>query len=168
MTGGAPCPACLPAPLVIQAALFTALLLAASVIDARRRIIPDSICALVALTGLICCPAQIYSSGAVLSPARISGILTALPLLAAAVLKPGSIGGGDIKLTAAAGFVLGFGGGAAGLAGGLAAMLLFFAGRQIIGYKNRKETEAALPMAPFLSAGFTAAYIMLIAGAQPG
>ncbi len=78
------------------------------------------------------------------------------------------MGGGDIKLTAAAGLVLGIEGSVAGLIIGLAALLLFFAGHRLIRHKNRKETGEALPMAPFLSLGFIAAYILLITGIQPG
>ena len=81
----------------LQAVLFFCLLLAASVWDLRKRIIPDSICLLIALTGLID-----------FSPVNLLGVLAALPLLLAALYKPEGIGGGDIKLTAAAGMVLGF------------------------------------------------------------
>ena len=76
----------------LQAVLFFCLLLAASVWDLRKRIIPDSICLLIALTGLID-----------FSPVNLLGVLAALPLLLAALYKPEGIGGGDIKLTAAAG-----------------------------------------------------------------
>ena len=81
----------------LQAVLFFCLLLAASVWDLRKRIIPDSLCLLIALTGLIN-----------FSPVRLWGVLAALPLLIAALIRPECMGGGDIKLTAAAGFVLGF------------------------------------------------------------
>ena len=40
---------------------------------------------------------------------NLLGIFVALTFLIAAVLKENSIGGGDIKLTASAGIVLGFG-----------------------------------------------------------
>ena len=93
------------------------LLTIASAIDIRKRIIPNSICVLIALTGLI-----------YFSPIRLFGILTALPLFISALCKQDSVGGGDIKLTAAAGIVLGFEGGIVGLIIGLAAMLLFFFG----------------------------------------
>ncbi len=59
------------APLVIQAVFFIALLLAASAIDIRKRIIPDSVCALVALTGLICDPTELASVG--FAPVRLFG-----------------------------------------------------------------------------------------------
>lgn len=102
---------------IAQAALFSSLLLAASVWDLRKRIIPDSICLLIALAGLID-----------FSPANFLGVLAALPLLIAALYKPDSIGGGDIKLTATAGIVLGFWGCTAGLTLGLMASLFFISG----------------------------------------
>ena len=91
------------------------MLLAGSVWDIRKRIIPDSICLFIALTGLMD-----------FSPVRLWGVLAALPLLIAALCKPEGIGGGDIKLTAAAGMVLGFGGCTSGLLLGLTASLFFY------------------------------------------
>jgi leader peptidase (prepilin peptidase)/N-methyltransferase len=151
-------PTVMLSPPLIRTILFIALLIAASVIDIRKRVIPDSICAMIALTGLIC-----------FSPVKLFGLPAALPLLIPALCREGSIGGGDIKLTAAVGMVLGFEGGIAGLVIGLAAMLLFFAGSKVVGRlwgsKNRKRNEAALPMAPFLSTGFIAVYVFMISGA---
>ena len=142
---------------MIQAVLFMALLVIASVIDIRKRIIPNSICVLIALTGLI-----------YFSPVSLFGILTALPLLIPALCKQNSIGGGDIKLTAAAGLVLGFEGGIVGLIIGLAAMLLFFFGKRAVdrlcNNYRKKNNPAALPMAPFLSIGFSAVYLLNITG----
>lgn len=141
-------------PLVLQAAFFVALLTAASVCDIRKRIIPNSVCALVALAGLIC-----------FSPAKLYGILAALPLLIAALRKEGGIGGGDIKLTAAAGLVLGFAPGITGLCIGLFAMLLFYAGSRLTGRRRKKRwDEVSLPLAPFLSIGFLAAYFLNLGG----
>jgi leader peptidase (prepilin peptidase)/N-methyltransferase len=143
----------------VQAALFIALLTLASAIDIRARIIPDRLCVFIALTGLIC-----------FRPARLLGILAALPLLIAALRCAGGIGGGDIKLTAASGLVLGFKGGIAGLIIGLAALLLFYALSRAVRRPPQKDTApkkieaAALPMAPFLAAGFTAAYALTIIG----
>jgi leader peptidase (prepilin peptidase)/N-methyltransferase len=135
------------APLAVQAALFVTLLLAASASDIRGRIIPDSFCAAIALTGLIA-----------FSPVRLFGILAALPLLIAAMSAPGGIGGGDVKLTAASGLVLGFAGGTAGLILGLAAFLVFHLGDRIV---RRKKAATSLPMAPFLSVGFITAYALM-------
>ena len=139
----------------IQAALFITLLAIASVTDVNERVISNNMCALIALTGLIG-----------FSPVKLFGILAALPLFIAAVCKEGSIGGGDIKMAAASGVVLGFGGGIAGLTIGLAAMLIFFAGGKAISMIRKKKDndnkgiKATLPMAPFLSFGFIAVYIL--------
>lgn len=139
----------------LQAVLFFCLLLAASVWDLRKRIIPDSICLLIALTGLID-----------FSPVNLLGVLAALPLLLAALYKPEGIGGGDIKLTAAAGMVLGFVGCTAGLLLGLTASLFFYLINQLIRrlrkLEPQKASQASLPMAPFLSLGFLAVTISKI------
>ena len=87
--------------------------------------------------------------------ARVEGLWAAgLPLCAAAVIWPGSLGGGDVKLSAACGFFLGLRGGpvflaatfgAAGIWGGL----LFLPGR--------KERGERLPLGPFFVIGAAAA-----------
>lgn len=147
----------MPADSVAQAALFCCLLLAASVWDLRKRIVPDTLCVLIFCLGL-----------RTLTPDKLSGILLALPLLIAALVKEGGMGGGDIKLTAAAGFVMGLPAGTAGLILGLTAVLGYDLLRK--GIRKLKKTEApvagehVLPLAPFLSAGFIAAYIMNLGG----
>ena len=142
---------------IAQAVLFFCLLLAASVWDLRKRIIPDSICLLIALTGLMD-----------FSPVRFWGIFAALPMFLVALYKPEGIGGGDIKLTAAAGMVLGFVGCTAGLLLGLTASLFFYLINQLIRrlrkLEPRKASQASLPMAPFLSLGFLAVTILNIGG----
>lgn len=141
----------------LQAVLFSCLLMAASVWDFRKRIIPDSICLLIALTGLID-----------FSPVKFLGILAALPLLIASLYRPGGFGGGDIKLTAAAGIVLGFWGCTAGLILGLTASLFFYlsvqAIRKLRKLEPQKASQSSLPMVPFLSLGFLAVTILNIGG----
>lgn len=100
-------------PLLLQGGLFIALLLAATIFDIRKRIIPDTICLLIAMTGFI-----------LIEPIKLLGILAALPFLLAALFF-GGMGGGDIKLMAASGIVLGITGGIAASVLGLTAMLLF-------------------------------------------
>lgn len=142
---------------VAQAALFCCLLLAASVWDLRKRIVPDTLCVLIFCLGL-----------RTLTPDKLSGVLLALPLLIAALVKEGGMGGGDIKLTAATGFVMGLSAGTVGLILGLTAVLGYDLLRK--GIRKLKKTEApaagehVLPLAPFLSAGFIAAYIMNLGG----
>lgn len=143
------------APLLLQAALFAALLLTASVLDIRYRLIPNTLCALTAAAGLL-----------QFSPARLLGVLAALPLLIAAMAKPGSMGGGDIKLTAAAGLVLGLGAGLFGMALGLALALFYHGGYCLWARLRRKALpiQAALPLAPFLSLGFLTAHFINFGG----
>lgn len=140
---------------VAQAALFCCLLVTASVWDIRKRIMPDTLSALVFCTGLL-----------TFTPDKLAGVLLALPLFIAALLKEGGMGGGDIKLTAAAGFVLGIPVGTAGLILGLSAALLYYLA--ITGIRKLKQLKTpaarALPLAPFLSAGFIAAYFMNLRG----
>lgn len=143
--------------LVMQKILFVILLIAATVFDLNRRIIPDFLCCLIFMTGLL-----------TFTPAKLLGILLALPLLAAALIKEGGMGGGDIKLTAACGFVLGFPIGCAGLMIGLSSVLVWYLVRNGICKWKQVAIQApeiqTLPLAPFLSLGFIATTIINIGG----
>lgn len=142
---------------VAQAALLFILLLAASVWDARKRIIPDELNILILCTGLL-----------TFTPDKLAGLLLGLPLFIAALLKKGGMGGGDIKLTAATGFVIGLPLGMAGLIIGLSAVLLYYLIIQSIRKLEHINAPAAgeslLPLAPFLSAGFIASYLLNFGG----
>lgn len=135
-------------PLLFKGGIFIVLLLAASLIDIRKRIIPDTICLAVTLTGFI-----------LFEPVKLLGILAALPLLLAALVW-GGMGGGDIKLIAAAGIVLGIRGGMAAMVMGLATLLLFYAVYFIVQKLRRGDCPRAFPLAPFLSVGCIAAYFI--------
>ena len=104
----------------------------------------------------------------VFHPAQLMGPLAALPLLAAAMHKPGSIGGGDIKFTAASGFGLGITAGSWGMALGLTLAALFYAiNWSTQKFRRRKcaaPSQTALPLAPFLSLGFAIIYILNYGG----
>ena len=135
----------------MQALLFLAALAAASAVDCRKRVIPNSLCLLTAAAGLIS-----------FSPVQLLGPLASLPLLIAALIQPECMGGGDIKLTAAAGFVLGFWQGFWGLALGLLLAVLYFCITRIY-HKIFRRPHALtgrtpLPFGPFLSIGFAALY----------
>jgi leader peptidase (prepilin peptidase)/N-methyltransferase len=105
--------------------------------------VPDSISLSLAVISLI--PPE---------PARMIGILAAVPLLIAG-LTVGGIGGGDIKLTGACGMVLGAGAAFSGMVTGLVLLILFHALRTIAAKCRRKERKPgqAYPLVPFLSAG---------------
>ena len=118
----------------MQALLFLAALAAASAVDCRKRVIPNS----------------------------LLGPRAPLPLLIAALIQPECMGGGDIKLTAAAGFVLGFWQGFWGLALGLLLAVLYFCitrlYHKIFRRPHALTGRTPLPFGPFLSIGFAALY----------
>ena len=135
----------------MQALLFLAALAAASAVDCRKRVIPNSLCLLTAAAGLIS-----------FNPVQLLGPLASLPLLIAALIQPECMGGGDIKLTAAAGFVLGFWQGFWGLALGLLLAVLYFCitrlYHKIFRRPHALTGRTPLPFGPFLSIGFAALY----------
>ena len=87
--------------------------------------------------------------GMLLSALIIGGIM----LTTAAVTKS-SIGGADIKLSAACAFMLGTVQGMIGLMIGLVLAVI------INSIKNRKKKHEGFPLIPYLAVGFTAAYFM--------
>ena len=135
----------------MQALLFLAALAAASAVDCRKRVIPNSLCLLTAAAGLIS-----------FSPVQLLGPLASLPLLIAALIQPECMGGGDIKLTAAAGFGLGFWRGFWGLALGLLLAVLYFCLIRLFHKISRRAHDPTgrtpLPFGPFLSIGFAVLY----------
>lgn len=143
--------------LIWKGALFSALLLTAAVWDIRRREIPDWIPLLIFLTGI----PQMNP------PDAFSGfVLTGLPYLLAAVLsykgEDFSIGGGDIKLMAACGFVLGVWG---GILQSIAALTLFLAVGICVYRGTKKLNTVTLPLAPFFCAGGIFSYCALLISA---
>lgn len=132
----------------IQAAFFIALLCAASVFDLRRRIIPDTVNLGIAAISLLC-----------FSPVNLWGIAVAMPFLLAAVFCNG-MGGGDIKLMAACGLVLGLPRGLFAAAVGLSLLLLYVPVYKVYCKVRGREAAKAFPLAPFLSAGCLLAYFI--------
>ena len=137
-----------PALASIQAVLFVALLCVASVFDLKWRIIPETLNLAIATTSLLC-----FSWG------NLWGIAVAVPFLLAAVFC-GGMGGGDIKLMAACGLVLGLPRGLLAAAVGLTLLLFYAAAQRIICKARGREVEKAFPLAPFLSAGCLLAYFI--------
>jgi leader peptidase (prepilin peptidase)/N-methyltransferase len=82
----------------LSCCLLTQLLLFAAVYDLKTHTVPDEIHILILLVGLI----ELQPL-----PALLGLLLAPLPLLIAALSKPDSIGGGDVKLVGACGFMLG-------------------------------------------------------------
>lgn len=79
----------------------------------------------------------------------VSGIM-----LATAAVTKSSVGGADIKLSAACAFMLGTVQGITGLMIGLILAVI------INSIKNRKKKYEGFPLIPYLAVGFTAAYFM--------
>lgn len=114
-----------------------AVLFVAAVRDAKTRTVPDGFHLLIALCCLIP-PVTIHPGG----------VLAALPLFLAAFMK-GGVGGGDIKIMAVLGLVIGF---------GRASMILILALILLVCWHVIKmmmgKGERSYPLVPFL---FTAA-----------
>ena len=135
-----------------QAVIFTVLLFAASACDLKKREIPDQLNGAIALTALLS-----------FSPCNLLGLLTGLPFLIAAVAC-GGMGGGDIKLMAASGLVLGLPGGIAATVLGLTAILPVCGTLTLIHRLHGRREKIPFPLGPFLAAGCLAAYFMKIGG----
>lgn len=140
---------------IVQAVLFLFLLVAVSVCDIKSREIPDRLQAAIALLCLL-----------QFSLWNLAGVLAALPYLLVALAGPGTggIGGGDIKLAAAIGLVLGLPASLTASLMGLAGFIAFgLACSAIKKLKGRKE-RAAYPVGPFLASGAAIAYFMKTGG----
>lgn len=130
---------------MVRTILFFLALSLAAVSDVRKRIIPDWIPCLVAAVSLI-------------PPGKPSmlGLLACLPLLIAGITT-GGIGGGDVKLTAACGVVLGLRAAFIGLLAALLLMLIWHGVCMSMGKIRKKKSETgkeqAYPLVPFLWIG---------------
>ncbi|WP_018885724.1 prepilin peptidase [Paenibacillus massiliensis] len=134
----------------IEALCFILLLLIASFYDLRTHQIPNSLSLVIAGMGLI------HNSP---FTALIGLFITCLPYLLAAIFSGGKIGGGDIKLMAACGVVLGPIYGTLQSILGLTLVLLFALGA-FFRHGIHSTRQMALPLAPFLTVGGIAAYIL--------
>lgn len=136
--------------------LFIVALLIAAVSDVKTRQIPNVAPLLLLTAGLL----NLFSGGP-----NLHGILSALlglflggfPLLILAIFR-GTIGGGDVKLAASAGFVLGWLGSYLALMTALTVFVLFAAIYRPI--KKEKKAVLALPFAPFYAVAGISAFIL--------
>lgn len=135
---------------ILQTVLFFSLLGTAAYKDIKEREIPDILCVGLVLISLLDFKAV-----------NVLGILAALPFFIAAMISPSGIGGGDIKLTAAVGLVLGFWETMLGMTLGLASVVVIH-GIRILFYKKKGigAEPKAYPLAPFLMFGFMCAYFL--------
>jgi leader peptidase (prepilin peptidase) / N-methyltransferase len=139
---------------------FLGLMLAVGLIDARWRIVPNAIMYPALAVYLVALVVAEVSGGGVSAVRGLLGVgAYAGPLFLVALVVPGGMGMGDVKLAALIGLVLGsiglaYVGVAAGvgvIGGGLGAILAVI----LLGYRRRQH----IPFGPFLAAGaIVAAY----------
>ncbi len=136
---------------VITTLFFFAALAVASVQDIRRKEVDD--CIHVAIAAIAFIGFEWDNLPAMLFGAAVS----ALPLLIAALIDKGRVGGADIKLMAAGGLLLGAGNGIAALISGL---FLGVGSTFIYRMIRKADLAPSFPLVPFLSAGCIAAYLL--------
>ena len=137
---------------IIKGLLFSSLLVYAAVTDIKRREIDNFVPVSIIIISLI------GTGGSFLG-----AVITALPFFIPALIKSGSIGGGDVKLMFACGALLGVWGGIAQII--ISLLLASLCGFAVLisrGHKMYKNT--AIPLAPFLCAGGIASYIIINMG----
>ena len=133
---------------IVKGLLFAALLVYAAVTDIKRREVDDWVSVSILIVSLIGSGGSFWGA-----------VITALPFFVPALVKGGSIGGGDVKLMFACGAVLGVWGGMLHIVLALSLAAVFALGILIKkGYKACKKN--AIPLAPFLCAGGIASYII--------
>ncbi|MGB4659893.1 MAG: prepilin peptidase, partial [Mobilitalea sp.] len=97
---------------------------------------------------------------------HLVGVFAAVPLLIIATwIAPNRLGGGDIKLVAATGLVLGLQATNLAVVVGLSLQVVVFVVISVVrGIAKRQMKELALPLAPCLSLGFISIYILKLGG----
>jgi leader peptidase (prepilin peptidase)/N-methyltransferase len=122
--------------------LFILVLLYASYCDIKTRIIPDKVHVMILLLALIRID---------WIPSILGLLLVPLPFLVVALVKEGSMGGGDIKLVGACSFYLGFAGGLIGSVFGL--VLAILTNMLYLRYKTT-EYNGKFALVPYIGIGY--------------
>lgn len=136
--------------MIVKSVLLFSVLLVASYFDIRFRIIPDGIHVVITLIGVIDFNAINSLTGLLLSP---------LPFFIMAVVRSGSIGGGDIKLLGACGFALGFFQTVTSSMVGIVLVIVFYS----LKYSgNIKADNQSFPFAPFFLIGWILGSVLLV------
>lgn len=130
---------------VLKGFLFAIFAIVISYCDAKVQIIPDILLIPVVLTGLI------HVSWQSLAGAAISILMLIITLIS----KTEAFGGGDVKLLAAYGFVLGYNATVFGMLIGFILFLIRYA------YPFIKKRQSTYSLAPCLSIGCFLAFILI-------
>lgn len=134
--------------LIVKGFFYALILIYASYRDIKEKIIPDKVHLIIMIVSLVKINLMNSALGFVIVP---------LPFFITALLKGEGIGGGDIKLMAASGFLLGLKGGfIASIIGLILAVVINF-----IYYKIRnKDKNTSFPLAPYLSIGCSLSFLI--------
>jgi leader peptidase (prepilin peptidase)/N-methyltransferase len=139
----------------VLCAVTAVILFAISFTDAKRRKIPNILIMALLVVGI----ASMWVWPEIHTVERLIGIfIISVPLCIVAAISPGSLGGGDIKLVASAGLLLGWKGAlaaflVAALVGGVYSVFLLFS--------RKKSLKDSFAFGPFLCAGILLAFIFV-------
>ena len=140
-----------PTTLLLKGIILCLVLVYAAGVDIRTHEVPDYIPIMVVLAALIATELPSLPSMC------LSALLITIPQLAAAIWKPGSYGGADIKLMAALGFCLGLHKGIAALLIGLGLGAICVSIYRKI---KKRPINTPFPLVPFLAIGSCITYLV--------
>ena len=137
---------------MIKGIIFALILCKVSISDIRTRTVENYLSVMIVITAFI-------GTQPIYLPYMIAGaLIVPLPLFMAALIKPGRMGGADIKVMSACSFLLGIHKGMTAMIFGLALSVICTLAIRLIKRKNIKDS---LPLAAYLSAGCILAYLIL-------
>lgn len=136
------------AAVTVRGIILCLILLYSSYSDIRIRECSDYLHLMIVIAAFIGCKA------AELPAMILGGVLVGAVMFVPLLTGNRTLGGADIKCSAACAFLLGLKRGLIGLTAGLLLAVI------INGIKNRKKKDKSFPLLPYLSVGFTAAYFI--------
>lgn len=136
------------AAVTVRGIILCLILLYSSYSDIRTRECSDYLHLMIVIAAFIGCKT------AELPAMILGGALVGAVMLVPLPTGNRTLGGADIKCSAACAFLLGLKRGLIGLTAGLLLAVI------INGIKNRKKKDKSFPLLPYLSVGFTAAYFI--------
>lgn len=136
------------AAVTVRGIILCLILLYSSYSDIRIRECSDYLHLMIVIAAFIGCKA------AELPAMILGGVLVGAVMLVPLLTGNRTLGGADIKCSAACAFLLGLKRGLIGLTAGLLLAVI------INSIKNRKKKDKSFPLLPYLSVGFTAAYFI--------
>lgn len=136
------------AAVTVRGIILCLILLYSSYSDIRTRECSDYLHLMIVIAAFIGCKT------ADLPAMILGGVLVGAVMLVPLLTGNRTLGGADIKCSAACAFLLGLKRVLIGLTAGLLLAVI------INGIKNRKKKDKSFPLLPYLSVGFTAAYFI--------